>query len=345
MLVDAWPLVGRFIELESCRRALAEDGVPVQLITGAAGVGKSRLMAEICRRLDDEREVLRCVTSPGTATGTAGRAGSSTCPKTRSALISAGDPARAFHRVLTAFRSRSSHRCCPSTTCTCSTPRRWPWCISWCLTVWCSCLPPSGLQAPVPEGVHVIRRLPGCRELELSPLDEDEVGALLHLQLGLPVDAGLGRQLWERSPGNPADPARGGAPSRPPRRHRRDERGAASYRTAADRRACRRVVPGPGAGMLACCHRNAGVARLRRISRAGTFGVNHRQRCSRGTGAGHARHRPAVTGQVRRIAGSSHPRGAAVGPDDRDWPAPRLAHAGRSGRGVGARFAATMRCG
>ncbi|WP_410587212.1 ATP-binding protein [Amycolatopsis sp. lyj-23] len=50
----AWPFVGRQDELRALTRDL-EDGAPGFVLTGPAGVGKSRLVSEVCTALDPAR--------------------------------------------------------------------------------------------------------------------------------------------------------------------------------------------------------------------------------------------------------------------------------------------------
>src|SRR5690348_6088276 len=91
--------------MASCRSAIADEDVSMVLITGNAGVGKTRLMSELCARMESDREVLRCVTSPGTAAAPLA-ALAHLLPEEGLAPELAGDPARAFHRVLQDFRRR-----------------------------------------------------------------------------------------------------------------------------------------------------------------------------------------------------------------------------------------------
>ena len=202
MLVERSPLVGRFTELASCRSALLDEDVPMLLITGPAGIGKTRLVTELGGRLEREREVLHCVTSPGIAS-TPLAALAHLLPDDALAPDAAEHPARAFRRIIDHFRGRSRPVVLSvddvdqldSTSVALVHQLMTQRLVQLVATL------RSGVE--LPDGVAVLRRLPGRREIELTQLGEDDVDTLLHLSFGMPVDAALGQQLWARSQGNP----------------------------------------------------------------------------------------------------------------------------------------------
>ncbi len=202
VLVGHTPLVGRFTELAACYGALTDEDVSMVLITGSPGVGKTRLMTELCDKLARERDVLRCVTSPGIVSAPLA-ALAHLLPEDALAPELAGDPARAFHRVVLAYRAR---------------PRRPVLSVddlhqldSTSLALIHQLLTLGLIQVvatlrsgvELSEAARAMRRVPVSTEVELRQLTEDHVDTLLHLRFGMPVDAALGQQLWRRSQGNP----------------------------------------------------------------------------------------------------------------------------------------------
>jgi len=68
MRTTPWPMIGRDLELASLRAAWTDRARPGALVTGAAGVGKSRLVAEFLRGAEaDGATVVRAVGSRSTA--------------------------------------------------------------------------------------------------------------------------------------------------------------------------------------------------------------------------------------------------------------------------------------
>jgi DNA-binding winged helix-turn-helix (wHTH) protein/DNA-binding CsgD family transcriptional regulator len=206
-VTDPWPLIGRSAELAALADALAEASADGVLLIGSAGVGKTRL-AEECLRLADSAGVPIARATGHPEAGSLPLAGlSHLLPIDIAELGPDGELSRVvlFHRARAAFEERAAgHRLLlliddadrldpMSLTLVSSlvTART----VFAMLTTRARPQPGASIERLVHDG-HL-------RRIELGPLDDASVEALLHRVLGGPLVADSLQELIATCQGNP----------------------------------------------------------------------------------------------------------------------------------------------
>src|SRR5262245_53589243 len=107
-LVDRWPLVGRWDELDVVERTVTTSTADGVLLFGHAGVGKTRLADEMRKQLErGGRSSRRAIASQAVAAAPFG-ALAHLLPADITARGSAQDPAELFRRAADAFAAQGS---------------------------------------------------------------------------------------------------------------------------------------------------------------------------------------------------------------------------------------------
>ena len=193
----SWPLVGRAEQLAEMSALLVDGRGPGVLLTGEAGVGKSRLAAEV---LD------RCARDGVHVVRTSGAEASSGMPFQAMAGLVSGEPtADLFARAARDLRRASGDR--PVVLAVDEADHLDP--VSAALvhhlaaTARTTLLAAARTDALEKPAVRALRRRPLVREVEVRGLGRDGVGELLQVALGGPVDGVTTERLWRLSRGNP----------------------------------------------------------------------------------------------------------------------------------------------
>ena len=193
----SWPLTGRHAELDSVLDGLRSDTGKAVLVTGAPGVGKSRLAREALDRLATDGWTTTWVAAGPATRDTPLGAVSHLLPRGRRGRSRPGRRARTF-------RGRAH---------TCASWWQWTTCSS-STTPRCRCSGRSWRRAParllvtVPEAALAPDPLGGlwrsgrARVVELGRLDDLAVDTLLHRALGGPVAGATTLAFLDASDGN-----------------------------------------------------------------------------------------------------------------------------------------------
>ncbi|REF00988.1 LuxR C-terminal-related transcriptional regulator [Thermomonospora umbrina] len=195
-----WPFAGRGAELTRLRAHLRDPSARGVVLAGAAGVGKSRLAAELLRPDDPERHVVRAVATPAARDLPFGAfahllpaqvlpssqlnplrwaAEEMVAPAAGRPLLLAIDDA---HLLDAASAALTHHLAQTGQAFVVATLR-------------------SGEPAPAP--VRALWKDDLLRWVELEPLAEETVAEMVSGALGGPVAPGTARRLYELSQGNP----------------------------------------------------------------------------------------------------------------------------------------------
>jgi DNA-binding CsgD family transcriptional regulator len=191
-----WPLVGREAELGLALEVLRDGSAGGMVISGGAGLGKTRLAAEVAGSAD----VVEWVRATRSAAA---------IPLGAFAALLPDGPAGAGVELLARVRAGVAER---------AAGRRMVLCVddAQLLDDASAALVHQLVAAreafavvtvrpdePAPDAVRALWKDELCPLIELRALDRDEVARLLEAGVGAPVDGRSAAALWERSRGNP----------------------------------------------------------------------------------------------------------------------------------------------
>jgi DNA-binding CsgD family transcriptional regulator/tetratricopeptide (TPR) repeat protein len=198
-VVDRWPLVGRWSELDVCAQAAsgAADGV---VLVGDAGVGKTRLADELGRQLArEDRPTFRAVASRALRETPLG-ALAHLLPRDMSG--NTDEIPELFRRALDTFAAGTTPvlvvddlHLLDTTSLMLVTQLVANGLIFFIGTV--------RAGEATADGVDALLRSDRVTRIELDALGRGDVDTLLHLVLGAPLDGVAAAALWDASAGNP----------------------------------------------------------------------------------------------------------------------------------------------
>jgi DNA-binding CsgD family transcriptional regulator len=202
-LVDRWPLVGRWDELDVVERAVATGAANGVVLFGPAGVGKTRLADEMRRQLERAgRTTRRAVASSATAATPFGAVAHLLPSEIAGSGAPGDDPADVFRRATDAFAAEGAPpvlvvddlHLLDATSLALLTQLVANGLVFLIATV--------RTDELMPDGIETLMRSDRVLRIDLGPLVRDDAETLLHLVLSGPVEGTAMVALWDASGGN-----------------------------------------------------------------------------------------------------------------------------------------------
>ncbi len=196
----AWPLIGRDEELGSIARARGEAGCPGIVVRGRAGVGKSRLAREACAAAEADGALVDWVQATSSAAAVPLGAFAGLLPQD----VRTDDTLELMQRSVDALKQRAGGRAVVLGVDDAQLLDAVSAALVLHLVVTGTAFVIATVRTgePCPDAIVSLWKDAGARRLELEPLHEPAVAALVEGALGGPVEQGALRWLYDSSQGN-----------------------------------------------------------------------------------------------------------------------------------------------